>query len=78
MLTTATVSARRSSVVHVSGAEIEETVERDDEVAGVPAAHREGEQGEEALDVGEFAAVSDELEQHPERQQRADAIADDL
>src|SRR6185369_11860675 len=59
-------------------AEIEETVQSDDEVARVPPAHREGEQCEETLDVAQLAAMRDELKQHPERQQRADAVTDDL
>jgi hypothetical protein len=59
-------------------AEIEETVKRDDEIARVPATHCEGECSQKSLDIGQLAAVSDELEQHPEGQQRADAVADDL
>jgi hypothetical protein len=53
-------------------------VKRDDEVAGVPAAHREREQREDTLDARQLAAMRNQLEQHPERQQRANAIADDL
>src|SRR6185503_8263579 len=58
--------------------EIEEAVKRNDEVARVPATHREGECRQKSLDVGQVPAVSDELEQHPEGQQCADAVADDL
>lgn len=53
-------------------------MESDYEVAGVPTTHREREQGEDALDAGELAAMRHQLKQHPQRQQRADGIADDL
>jgi hypothetical protein len=59
-------------------AEVEETVERDHEVTGVPTAHGQGEQCQDALDVAQIVAVSDELKQHPKREQGADAVADDL
>jgi hypothetical protein len=53
-------------------------VQRDNEIAGVPATHCEREERQNSFDICEFAAVSDKLEQHPERQQRADAIANYL
>src|SRR5215213_5406512 len=53
-------------------------MKRNGEVARVPATHREGECCQKSLDVGQLAAVSDELKQHPERQQSTDAVADDL
>jgi len=48
--------------------EIEKIVQGDNEIGGVPAAHGECERGEYSLDAGQFAAVRDQLEQHPERQ----------
>lgn len=53
-------------------------MKRDHEVTGMPAAHGQGEQSQDALDVAQIAAVGDELEQHPKREQGADAVADDL
>jgi hypothetical protein len=58
--------------------EIEQAVQRDDEIAGVPAAHRKRQRGEQSFQRGEFAACEDELNGHPERQQCADAVTDDL
>lgn len=53
-------------------------MQRDDEITRVPATHRERERGEYPLDAAQLAAVSNKLEQHPKRQQRADAVTDDL
>ena len=53
-------------------------MKRDDEIACVPAAHRERERSEEPFERAEFAACEDELDGHPQRQQCADAITDDL
>ena len=50
------------------GAEIEKVVQGDDEIGCVPPAHRERERREYSLDAGQFAAVRDQLKQHPERQ----------
>ena len=53
-------------------------MKRDYQVAGMPPAHRERERGEYPFDAAQLAAVSNKLEEHPEGQQRADAVTDDL
>ena len=53
-------------------------MQRDDEIARVPTAHCERERGKESFERTEFAACEDELNGHPQRQQCADAITDDL
>ena len=53
-------------------------MESDYKVAGVPAAHCKCEQRQHPLKRGESVAVRNKLDRHPKRQERANAIADEL
>lgn len=68
--------AQQGGPVFVS--EPEEAMKRDDQIAGMPPAHAQGEREENTLKRFEFLPAGDELRSQPERHHGPDAIAYEL
>ena len=78
MLITAIVSATRSAVVQFVKPRSKKSVQRDEEVAAVPSAHGERESKQHALDWTQTSPAGNQLDSHPERQNGADGVTDEL